>query len=159
VLPALPTDERPTLTHTEHDPNTPAAVPAAALLPPGLRPRVDLPAVASRYRVLTVTATTTGTATGPEDVRRAALASAADVPRLVSELDRLCRALVRSRLRYANLAAAAHATLTATHDGDPDPAEYLRDELTHPTPTEPPPARAHRVDLTSGRRAGDLGRR
>lgn len=106
-------------------------------LPPGLRPRVDLPAVATRYRAITATDTT-------EDMRRAALASALDVPRLVAEVDRLTRALVRSRLRYANLAAAARVTLTADRDGDPDPAGYLRDELTHPTPTEPPPARLHR---------------
>ena len=102
-------------------------------LPPRLRLRVDLAAVADRYRNITATATT-------EDMRRAALASALDVPALVAEADRLCRALVRSRLRYANLAAAARATLAAAADGDPDPAGYLREELSHPTPTEPAPS-------------------
>lgn len=77
----------------------------------------------------------------------AALGSALDVPRLVSEVDRLSRALVRSRLRYANLAAAARATLTATEDGDPDPFGYLRDELTHPTPTRPDPTRPDPIRL------------
>jgi hypothetical protein len=33
------------------------------------------------------------------------------------------------RLRYANLLAAARATLTATYDGDPDALGYLIDEL------------------------------
>jgi len=126
-----------------------------ALLPLGLRPRIDLPAVASRYR----RAVTIPVSAGVGRLYVAALDSALDVPRLVSEIDRLCEALVRSRLRYANLAAAAHASLAAAEDGDPDPAEYLRDELTHPTPTEPLPDRAHRVDRTSGRRAGDRGRR
>lgn len=76
----------------------------------------------------------------------AALDSALDVPRLVSEVDRLGRALVRSRLRYANLAAAARATLAAASDEDPDPFGYLRDELTHPTPTDPTPTDPTRAD-------------
>ncbi|MGL5862520.1 MAG: hypothetical protein ACRCY9_14805, partial [Phycicoccus sp.] len=35
----------------------------------------------------------------------------------------------RLRLRYANLLAAARATITAAHDGDPDALAYLVDEL------------------------------
>ncbi len=34
------------------------------------------------------------------------------------------------RREYADLLAAAHATLHADHDGEPDPLWYLRDELT-----------------------------
>jgi hypothetical protein len=33
------------------------------------------------------------------------------------------------RIEYANLLAAARATLTATVDGDPNPLAYLVDEL------------------------------
>jgi hypothetical protein len=97
-------------------------------LPPPPRVGVDLAAVAARYRAITATLT-------PAEFRRAVLDWALDVPRLVSEVDRLWRALVRSRLRYANLAAAARATLAAARDRDP--WAYLRDELTHPTPVEP----------------------
>lgn len=97
---------------------------------------MDLPAVATRYR----RAVTLPAAAGVARLYVAAFDSALDVPRLVSEVDRLAGALVASRLRYANLTAAARATLAAAEDGDGDPFGYLRDELTHPTPTEPAPA-------------------
>jgi hypothetical protein len=50
-------------------------------------------------------------------------------------VDRLWTLLARIRLRYANLAAAGRATLSASRDGeDPEPLSYLRDELAHPHP-------------------------
>jgi hypothetical protein len=42
---------------------------------------------------------------------------------------RLCHELAVARLRYANLLAAAHATLSAARDGEPDPLDYLAEEL------------------------------
>jgi hypothetical protein len=42
---------------------------------------------------------------------------------------RLRRALASLRMRYANLLAAARATLTAARDGDANPLAYLVDEL------------------------------
>ena len=57
----------------------------------------------------------------------------------------LCRELAASRLQYANLLAAARATLAAARDGDPYALEFLADELaaqhgqpTSTTPFEPP---------------------
>jgi hypothetical protein len=43
------------------------------------------------------------------------------------DIDRAEFAAIRSE--YANLLAAARATLTATIDGDPNPLAYLVDEL------------------------------
>lgn len=42
---------------------------------------------------------------------------------------RLRPALTSLRMRYANLLAAARATLTAARDGDANPLAYLVDEL------------------------------
>lgn len=55
-----------------------------------------------------------------------------DVPPVdpVRVIRRLCRDLSAARMRYANLLAAARATLSAARDGDPDALEYLADELT-----------------------------
>src|SRR5215475_3967219 len=87
---------------------------------------VDLDAASTRYRAAL---------TAPTDGSRAALAgSAADIPALVSEVDRLFALLLQTRCRYADLAAAARATLAAYADGEPDPLAYLRDELTCPAP-------------------------
>jgi hypothetical protein len=48
-----------------------------------------------------------------------------------SELKNTCRTeFTALRAHYANLLAAARATLTATIDGDPNPLAYLVDELT-----------------------------
>jgi len=86
---------------------------------------VDLDAASTRYRAA-LAAPTSGS--------RAALAgSAADIPALVSEVDRLLALLAQARRRYADLAAAALATLAAHADGEPNPLSYLRDELAHPT--------------------------
>jgi hypothetical protein len=45
------------------------------------------------------------------------------------ENTRLRCALASLRMRYANLLAAARATLTATRDGEANPLAYLVDEL------------------------------
>jgi len=52
-----------------------------------------------------------------------------EVPVLLAEVDRLARLLSRSRLDFANLLAAARATLGADQDGESDPLAYLRDEV------------------------------
>lgn len=86
------------------------------------RLRIDVSAIASRH-----------SAADHQETTQALQASADDVPALLSEVDRLWTQLARTRLRYANLAAAGRATLSATRDGeDPDPLSYLRDELAHP---------------------------
>jgi hypothetical protein len=53
----------------------------------------------------------------------------ADIPVLLAEVDRLARLLSRSRWDFADLLAAARATLTADQDGEPDPLTYLRDAV------------------------------
>jgi len=84
---------------------------------------VDLDAVNARYRAIL---------TAPGDGFRTALVrSVTDVPALVSEVERLYVLLLEGRRRYADLAAAARASLAAHADGEPDPLAYLRDELTH----------------------------
>jgi hypothetical protein len=82
------------------------------------RPIIDQEAVlnhllaARQYRTLTTLWTAVG-----------------DVPVLLAEVDRLARLLNRSRLDFANLLAAARATLGADQDGESDPLAYLRDEV------------------------------
>ncbi|WP_242900664.1 hypothetical protein [Actinomadura terrae] len=56
-------------------------------------------------------------------------AALADVPALVSEINRLSAVLVRVRHDRANLVAAGRACLSAERDAEPDPLYYLRDEL------------------------------
>jgi len=51
-----------------------------------------------------------------------------DIPVLLAEVDRLARLLNRTRRDFANLLAAANATLSADQDGESDPLAYLRDE-------------------------------
>jgi hypothetical protein len=86
------------------------------------RLRIDRAAVAARYRLLLTT-------NDPTEFRAGLEMSATDVPPLLSEVDRLWLLLVAARHRYANLLAAARATLAADRDGEPDPLSYLRDEL------------------------------
>lgn len=50
---------------------------------------------------------------------------------LCHEVDRLRARLVVSRAAYADLLAAARASLGAQEDNEPDPLFYLRDELTN----------------------------
>lgn len=59
-----------------------------------------------------------------------------DVPVLLAELDRLRTLLSDTRTEFANLLAAARATLAAHHDAEPDPLYYLRDEV---AAQQPPP--------------------
>lgn len=54
-----------------------------------------------------------------------------------AENARLRRTLAALRLRYANLLAAARATIAAAHDGEPEPLAYLADELTDHTQLPP----------------------
>ena len=53
----------------------------------------------------------------------------ADTPALSAEISQLRTELHDARLDRANLLAAARATISAYHDGEPDPLCYLRDEL------------------------------
>ena len=53
----------------------------------------------------------------------------ADIPVLLAEIDRLARLLSRTRWDFADLLAAARATLAAAQDGEPDPLTYLRDAV------------------------------
>jgi hypothetical protein len=57
-------------------------------------------------------------------------AAFADTPILTAEIVRLATELLDTRRAYADLLAAARATLTAHRDGEGDPLYYLRDELT-----------------------------
>jgi hypothetical protein len=53
----------------------------------------------------------------------------ADIPVLLTEIERLSRLLSRTRWDFADLLAAARATLSADHDGEADPLAYLRDAV------------------------------
>ena len=53
----------------------------------------------------------------------------ADTPALTAEISRLRAQVADERLDWANLAAAALASISAHRDGEPDPLSYLRDEL------------------------------
>ena len=56
-------------------------------------------------------------------------AALADAPALSAEIIRHAVQLLDQRRSYADLLAAARATLAADRDGEPDPLYYLRDEL------------------------------
>ena len=57
-------------------------------------------------------------------------AALADIPVLLAEIRRLRDLHALTRVRYANLLAAARATLAADRDGEAEPLFYVRDELT-----------------------------
>ncbi|MFI6073932.1 hypothetical protein ACIA5C_20395 [Actinoplanes sp. NPDC051343] len=61
-----------------------------------------------------------------------------DVPVLLAEIDRLARLLSRARWDFANLLAAARASLVADQDGESDPLAYLRDEVAQHRAWVPP---------------------
>ncbi|MEV4535386.1 hypothetical protein AB0J82_16300 [Asanoa sp. NPDC049518] len=61
----------------------------------------------------------------------------ADIPVLLAELDRLASLLSRARWDFADLLAAARATLDADKDGDADPLAYLRDQVAEHKPWVP----------------------
>ncbi|GID32908.1 hypothetical protein [Paractinoplanes brasiliensis] len=62
----------------------------------------------------------------------------ADIPVLLAEVDRLTRLLSRTRWDFADLLAAARATLNADQDGEPDPLGYLRDAVAEHRAWNPP---------------------
>jgi hypothetical protein len=96
----------------------PAAGPPHPHVP---RLRVDLDAVNARYRAIF-------TASADYTFHAALAHSAADVPALVSEVERLYLLVISER---RHLTAAAGATLAAAADQEADPLAYLRDELTY----------------------------
>ena len=53
----------------------------------------------------------------------------ADLADLLVEIARLYAALLVTRRQSANRLAAIRATLSAERDGEPNPLDYLRDEL------------------------------
>lgn len=83
------------------------------------RPTVDLDAVAAHHQTAEETRT-------PLSLWIAV----ADIPVLVAEVHRGRSLVAWVRGEYADLLAAARATLHADHDGEDDPLWYLRDELT-----------------------------
>ena len=98
------------------------------------RPVLDLKEVRTRHQ--------SATQTGAPAVLRAALA---DIPALLAEIDRLRAAHALTRARYANLLAAARATLAAHRDGEADPLFYVYDELAEHG--QLPPAHLHPAEL------------
>ncbi|SNY25829.1 hypothetical protein [Paractinoplanes atraurantiacus] len=62
----------------------------------------------------------------------------ADIPVLLAEIGRLAQLLSRARWDFADLLAAAQATLAADQDGEPDPLTYLRDAVTEHRAWIPP---------------------
>jgi hypothetical protein len=56
-------------------------------------------------------------------------AAVRDIPLLISEVERLWTLARDARERYVQLHAAAVASITADHAGDPDPLLHLRNEL------------------------------
>ena len=71
--------------------------------------------------------------------------SVADIPILIAEVHRGRSLLALTRAEYANLLAAARATLAADRDGEHDPLYYLRDELA--AHGQLPPKHLHPVEL------------
>ncbi|GIF74736.1 hypothetical protein [Asanoa siamensis] len=61
----------------------------------------------------------------------------ADIPIMLAEIDRLASLLSRTRWDFANLLAAARATLAADTDGEHDPLAYLRDQVAEHQPWAP----------------------
>lgn len=92
---------------------------------------VNLSAIAARHRAIVGARTVDG-------LHNALLDSATDVSLLLAELARLWSQLTATRLRYANLEAAARAVLAAQRDGESDPLAYLADELAGDWPTRTP---------------------
>ena len=61
----------------------------------------------------------------------------ADIPVMLTEIGRLSQLLTHARWDFANLLAAARATLDAERDGEPDPLSYLRDQVAEHRPWSP----------------------
>lgn len=82
------------------------------------RPTLDKEAIRAHFRTALERRTPTA--------MRTALA---DIPVLLAEIGRLASLLTWARMEFANLLAAARATLAAHREGEPDPLSYLRDEV------------------------------
>jgi len=61
----------------------------------------------------------------------------ADIPVMLAEIHRLYALLSRARWDFADMLAAARATLDADRDGEADPLSYLRDEVSAHRPWPP----------------------
>ncbi len=92
------------------------------------RPTLDLEAVRTHFRNALRYRTPTAMWT-----------ALADIPVLLVELERVLDLLTRARTEFANVLAAARATLNAADDRESDPLGYLRDEVADhaPIPTAP----------------------
>jgi hypothetical protein len=101
---------------------TPSRTERSADRPRLPRVRVDVAAVREQYAAVLA-------APDHRAFIHALVQSVTDVPALVSEVERLWLALVASRRRTANLAAACRAAIAAESDGEPDPLSYVRDQL------------------------------
>ena len=62
----------------------------------------------------------------------------ADIPVLLMELERALTLLSRARIEFANVLAAARATLAAVGEQEIDPLAYLRDEVAEHEPIAQP---------------------
>ena len=82
------------------------------------QPTIDTAAVRTHFRVALRYRTPTAIWT-----------AIADIPVLLAELERAAQLHTRARLDFANLLAAARATLAAHEDGEVEPLFYLRDEV------------------------------
>jgi hypothetical protein len=92
------------------------------------RPTIDMEAVLTHLHAAQQRPT-------PAAVRTAV----ADIPVLLAEINRLTQLLSCTRWDFADLLAAARATLSADYDSEPDPLTYLRDAVTeHRAWTVPP---------------------
>lgn len=91
-------------------------------------PWTDLQEVTTRNRIARQIIAGFSTAT-PSEIWEYIETALADTPALSAEIIRLRAEIDDTRLDCANLAAAAQATISAHHDGEPDPLSYLRDEL------------------------------
>ena len=98
------------------------------------RPTVDLDAVGAHHHTAEETCT-------PVTLWIAA----ADIPVLIAEIHRGRSLLSLTRAEYADLLAAARATLAAHRDGEHDPLYYLRDELA--AHGQLPPKHLHPAEL------------
>ena len=82
------------------------------------RPTLDLEAVRNHFRKALRYRTPTAMWT-----------AIADIPVLLAEIERVLDLLTRARTEFANLLAAARATLAALDERETDPLSYLRDEV------------------------------
>jgi hypothetical protein len=81
-------------------------------------PVLDLKEVRTHYRTAVILGTPAAMWT-----------ALADVPALLAAIRHYRAVHTLTRTRYADLLAAARATLSADQDAEPDPLYYLRDEL------------------------------